>query len=146
VLTRRLQKLQTPAVTGPLDSKENLLADFSTPELERQLVSFDREWSELEGLQKETGIPFAVIVLPFRQQIVPHPEWQAPQAYMREKCAATSLHCLDPWAMFREHQGEDLYTPSSSMHFSPGGSRLLADWLADNLRDVLAESEPRPPL
>jgi hypothetical protein len=48
--------------------------------------------------------------------------------------------------MFREHQREDLYTPSSSMHFSPGGSRLLADWLATNLHDLVAPSEPRPSL
>jgi hypothetical protein len=146
VMSRRLARLRAPTPTGPLDSKESLLADFSAPELRAPLAAFDSEWKELEQLQQSLGVPIAVIVLPFRQQIVKHPEWQAPQEYLRAKCASTPLKCLDPWMTFREQPTEAIYTPTSSMHFSPDGSRVLANWLADNLREVLAQqAERRPP-
>ena len=145
VLSRRLQKLSTPAASGPPDNKESLLKDFSPSEIRTQLAGFDREWSDLERVQQTTGVPIAVVVLPFRQQIEQHPDWRAPQEYMRQKCAATQLRCLDPWEMLREHRTEELYTATSSMHFSPGGSRLLADWLAESLRDTLNTPLARRP-
>jgi lysophospholipase L1-like esterase len=148
VLDRRLKKLRAPAPSGPppADTKESLLSDLSSPLLQSELPIFDREWSELEDVQRTTGIPIVVVVLPYRQQIVQHPEWRAPQQYLQQKCSTSPLRCLDPSPMLEEHRSEDLYTPTSSMHFSQGGNQLLAAWLADSLRDLLTRpAERRPP-
>jgi hypothetical protein len=136
VLRRRLGRIWTrPAPPGPPSNKEDLLRDLSSPALAPQLASFDAEWTELEQLQRALDVPIVVLVLPYRQQLV-HPDWDAPQAYVQRKCATSPLRCLDPSPVLREHRDDALYTPTSSMHFSPRGSHLLGDWLADQLRDI----------
>jgi lysophospholipase L1-like esterase len=136
VVRRRLDRLRPrPAPVGPPSDKEDLLRDFAAPDVHAQLASFDSEWAELEDLRRTLDVPIVVVVLPYRQQLA-HPDWQAPQQYLQRKCATSPLRCLDPSTALRGHRDEALYTPTSSMHFSPRGSRLLADWLADQLRDV----------
>jgi lysophospholipase L1-like esterase len=137
VANRRIQRLTSRApVDAPPDTKETLLRDFSWPQAREQLMSFDREWAELEALEREFDVPVVAIVLPFRQQVTDHPDWRAPQNYIREKCAESPIRCLDPEPVLRERRGDALYTPTSSMHFSPGGNRLLAEWLSTQLRDL----------
>lgn len=146
VLERRVQRLWARIVPAPVYyDKESLLRDLSSPS-QTALASFGRQWSELENLQRTIAIPIVVVVLPYQQQVEQHPEWQAPQEYLRDKCAMSPLRCLDAWAMFREHRDRGLYAGSSSMHLSPDGNRLLADWLAESLRglDALSPSRRSP--
>jgi lysophospholipase L1-like esterase len=133
VVERRLDRLMAGFHTAPTNTKDGLLRDFSAGRLQGSIRAFDRQWAELEDLQHQSGIPIVVLILPYRQQIVAHPDWRAPQEYLALKCSGSSLRCLDPWALFEAHRQEGLYSGSSSMHLSPDGHRVIAEWLAENL-------------
>ena len=46
--------------------------------------------TDLPDADAKTSIG-AVVVLPYRQQVLQHPKWQAPQQYLQNKCAADLL-------------------------------------------------------
>ena len=132
---RRFDRLA--ARFGPAAPAENgvgpLLRDLSSSDLRESVSAFDRQWDELENIHRQTGVPIVVLILPYREQIVDHPDWGAPQEYLGRKCADRELRCLDPWSFLIEHRQEPLYNGSSSMHFNPRGHRLIAAWLVDSL-------------
>ena len=110
-----------------------LLQNLSSPDLGESVRAFDHQWGELQDLRRRTGIPIVVLILPYRQQIVDHPDWRAPQEFLGRKCADGEVRCLDPWSVLIEHKREPLYNGSSSMHFSPMGHRLIAAWLVNSM-------------
>jgi hypothetical protein len=143
---RRLQKLAWRIAPPPApETMYVLLRDLDESRLGPSLRAFDRQWGELEDIQRRTAIPIVVVVLPYRQQVLEHPDWRAPQAYVAKKCASSPLRCLDPLDVFLHAHKRRLFNGASSMHLSPRGHRVLARWLAAEVRDLLAAPQPQPP-
>lgn len=122
-------------VPEPEQSSANVVRDYDeTFELAARRA-FDRQWADLEALQRASDVDMYVLICPFSYQVHEDQELNALQEFLQSRCEGSELTCLDPLEIFRQHSGEALFTPGSSYHFSRRGHALLADWLYGRLTD-----------
>lgn len=96
------------------------------------VAAFDAQWGRLEAMAEAAGVPFYVLICPYRQQV--HGSAGAAfQRFAAARCAAGSLECLDPLPAFLAAADEPLFNGTSAFHYSPRGHELLGRWLAERL-------------
>lgn len=133
-IERRLRRIE--ARFDPPDEVETAAAMAEVTDFQAQLpaaavAAFDAQWEELEAMQPQVGVPFYVVVCPYRQQV----EGDAGDAFQRfavGRCGGGPLVCLDPLEELRAAGGK-LFNGASSYHYDPRGHRILGEWLARQL-------------
>jgi lysophospholipase L1-like esterase len=133
-----LVRLVVSAEGREIDSVERL---FAEPDGRRVREAMDRFFEEVRLLRREVeadGAQLAVIVFPFRFQLLP----EAPPPIVQERiaafCGTEGLRCLDllpPLSRFGPEAFQDYD------HLSPSGAAFVADTLYAS--GVLAAAEPR---
>lgn len=141
---RRLDRLFADPSPSPQPADElvPLLRDFPSEERAQARIAFSSQWNTLEELQRSAAIPFVVAILPYRQQIFERPDWKAPQEYVLQLCRDGSLACLDAFDAIYAHRDQSLFNGTSSMHFTPRGHEIVAEWLSRELEDLGLVSAP----
>jgi lysophospholipase L1-like esterase len=90
-----LARLAVNAEGREIDNVERL---FTEPNTTRVREAMDRFFDEVRALRREVeadGAAFAVVVLPFRFQVVPNAPPPVVQERVAEFCAAEGIRCLD---------------------------------------------------
>lgn len=112
-------------------AEEREIADveelFSKNESPKVREAFDRLFAEVRRLRDEVradGAAFALLVFPFRLQVVPGAPPPTAQQTIAEFCKGERIPCLDLLPALHE-AGPDAFIDYD--HFSPTGARLVAE-------------------
>ncbi len=131
---RRWRRLATRfAAPEPEQTSTNVVRDYGVGFDDAARAAFNRQWAELEALQRASDVDVYVLICPFSYQVHQDQTLSALQDLLASRCETSNLRCLDPLELFRQHSDEELYTSGSSYHFSPRGHALLAEWLRPRL-------------